>query len=143
MSSLLRNQELSPIPYIPFKLCFYNVTWRGVFDTTLCDKVCQWLMAGQRFSLGTPVSSTNNSDCHDILVLQLRYMVGVYLKYFFTVRNFDSNIWAVCCLFSSYYSLMGLLKSNLLQVGMGRFMVFNITFDNISVISCRFNWLQK
>jgi len=27
-------------------------------DTTLCDKVCQWLATGLWFSLGTPVSST-------------------------------------------------------------------------------------
>ena len=39
---------------------------RGAIDTTLCDKVCQWLAAGRRFSLGTPDSSTNKTDCHDI-----------------------------------------------------------------------------
>ena len=33
--------------------------------TLLCDKVCQWLTAGQRFSPGTPVSSTNKTDSHD------------------------------------------------------------------------------
>ena len=38
----------------------------GVLDTTLCDKVCQWLAACQWFSLGTPVSSTNKTDRHDI-----------------------------------------------------------------------------
>jgi hypothetical protein len=38
----------------------------GVHDTTLCDKVCQWLVAGQWFSPGTPVSSTNKTDCHEI-----------------------------------------------------------------------------
>ena len=38
----------------------------GVPDTTLCDKVCQWLAAGQWFSLGTPVSSTNKTDRQDI-----------------------------------------------------------------------------
>ena len=32
---------------------------RGVLNTTLYDKVCQWLTAGQCFSLGNPVSSTN------------------------------------------------------------------------------------
>ena len=37
-----------------FDLC----SWPGVLDTTLCDKVCQWLATGQWFSLGTPVSST-------------------------------------------------------------------------------------
>jgi hypothetical protein len=37
----------------------------GVLDTTLCAKVCQWLAAGQWFSLGTPVSSVNETDRHD------------------------------------------------------------------------------
>jgi hypothetical protein len=35
-------------------------TWQGVLDTTICDKVCQWLATGQWFSPGTPVSSTND-----------------------------------------------------------------------------------
>ena len=34
---------------------------QGVLDTTLCDEVCQW------FSSGTPVSSVNKTDRHDIL----------------------------------------------------------------------------
>jgi hypothetical protein len=34
--------------------------------TTLYDKVCQWLAAGRLFSPGTPVSSTNKTDCRDI-----------------------------------------------------------------------------
>jgi hypothetical protein len=38
----------------------------GVLDTALCDNVCQWLAAGQWFSPGTPVSSTNKIDLHDI-----------------------------------------------------------------------------
>ena len=37
---------------------------RGVLDTTLCDKVCQWLVTGLWFSPGTPVSSTNKTDHH-------------------------------------------------------------------------------
>ena len=45
---------------------------QGVLDTTLCDKVCQWLAAGQWFSLGTPVSSTNKTDCHDITEILLK-----------------------------------------------------------------------
>jgi hypothetical protein len=39
---------------------------QGVLDTTLCDIVCQWLVTAQWFSLGTPVSSTNKTDCYDI-----------------------------------------------------------------------------
>jgi hypothetical protein len=41
-------------------------------DTTLCDKVCQWLAAGRWFSPGTPVSSTNKTDCHDMTELLLK-----------------------------------------------------------------------
>jgi hypothetical protein len=37
---------------------------REVLDTTW-DKVCQRLLAGWWFSLGTRVSSTNKTDCHD------------------------------------------------------------------------------
>jgi hypothetical protein len=39
-----------------------------VLDTTLCDKICQWLTAGRWFSPGTPVSSINKTDCYDITV---------------------------------------------------------------------------
>ena len=55
----LCNRCLSPLTLwvrIPFR--------RGVFDTTLCDNVCQWLAAGQWFSPGTPVSSNNKTGCH-------------------------------------------------------------------------------
>jgi hypothetical protein len=45
---------------------------RGVLDTTLCDKVCQWLVAGQWFSPGTLVSSTNTTDRHDITEILLK-----------------------------------------------------------------------
>jgi hypothetical protein len=34
---------------------------RGVLDTILCDKVCQWLATGRWFSPSTPVSSTNKT----------------------------------------------------------------------------------
>jgi hypothetical protein len=45
---------------------------RGVLDTTLCDKVCQCLVVGRRFFSGTPVSSTNKTDCHDISEILLK-----------------------------------------------------------------------
>jgi len=40
--------------------------------TTLCDKVCQWFAAGRWFSPGTPVSSTNKTDHHDITEILLK-----------------------------------------------------------------------
>jgi hypothetical protein len=39
---------------------------RGVLNITLCDKNCQWFGVGRWFSLGSPVSPTNQSDRHDI-----------------------------------------------------------------------------
>jgi hypothetical protein len=44
---------------------------RGELDTTLCDKVCQWLPAGRWFSPGTPVSSINKTNHHDITEIWL------------------------------------------------------------------------
>ena len=49
----------------PLKLWVRIPFRRGVLDTTLCDKVCQWLATGWWFSLGSPVSSTNKTDSHD------------------------------------------------------------------------------
>ena len=41
------NQCLSPL-----KLWIRTRSWRGVLNTTLCDKVCQWLGADRWFSQG-------------------------------------------------------------------------------------------
>jgi hypothetical protein len=50
-----------------YKSCeFESYSWQGVLDKTLCDQACQWLVAGQYFSTGTPVFSTNKSSRHDI-----------------------------------------------------------------------------
>jgi hypothetical protein len=46
-------------------------SWRGVLDTTLFDQVCQLFVTGRWFSPGTPVSSTNKTDCHDITEILL------------------------------------------------------------------------
>jgi hypothetical protein len=42
---------------------FEPCSWRGVLDTTLCDKVCQWLASGQWFSPDTLVASANKTAC--------------------------------------------------------------------------------
>jgi len=44
----------------------------GVLDTTLCGNFCQWLAAGLWFSPGSPVSSTNNTDHHNITEMLLK-----------------------------------------------------------------------
>ena len=41
-------------------------SWRGVFDTKLCDKVCQWLAAVRWNSPGTPICSIFKTDTYDI-----------------------------------------------------------------------------
>ena len=41
-------------------------------NPTLCDKVCQWLATGRWFSPGTPVYSTNKTDCYDITEILLK-----------------------------------------------------------------------
>ena len=46
-----------------------NPEWRGVLDTTIYDKVCQWLATGRWFS---PISSTNKGDHHDITEILLK-----------------------------------------------------------------------
>ena len=62
----LCNQWLSPLT-----LCVRITLRRGVLDTTLCDKVCQWLAAVPWFSLGTPVGLINWTDHHDITEILL------------------------------------------------------------------------
>jgi hypothetical protein len=51
---------------------FESRSWCNVVATTLCDKVCQWLATGRWFSPGTPVSSTNKTDGHDITEIFLK-----------------------------------------------------------------------
>ena len=63
----LCNHWLSPL-----KLWIRIPLMVSVLDTTLCDIVCQWHKAGQRFSLCTPVSFTNKTDSHDITEILLK-----------------------------------------------------------------------
>jgi hypothetical protein len=59
----LCNQYLSPLT-----LWVWKLLWRGVLDTTLCDKVCQWLATGRWFS---PVSF------HDIYIIEILLRVSL------------------------------------------------------------------
>jgi hypothetical protein len=49
---------------------------RGVLDTTLCDKVCQWFATGLCFSPATPVSSIKKTDRHDITEISLKVLTA-------------------------------------------------------------------
>jgi len=55
-----------------FAISAYHHSWRGVLDTTLCDKVCHWLVACQLFSPDTLYSSTNKTDRYDITEMLLK-----------------------------------------------------------------------
>ena len=70
----LSNQCLSPLT-----LWVWILLSRGVFDTTLCDEVCQWLEAGRWFSPGTPASSTNKTNSHDIPEILLKVALNTII----------------------------------------------------------------
>jgi hypothetical protein len=106
---------------------------RGVLDTTLCDEVCQWLATGL-FSLGTPVSSTNKTDCHDIMEIKLVTFTGacaneiipsinrlfVYkAKEGSHVRIFDLSRWR---LYVTLFSFLFLGKKKVKTFGMMKYL---------------------
>ena len=65
--------------------------------TTLCDKVWQWHAAGRWFSLGSPISSANKTDRHDIAEILLKvvlntrkpsFLIHLY-RFFLYVQSFQ------------------------------------------------------
>jgi len=62
------------VPIATKSCVFLPRSWRDVLDTTLYDKVCQW------FSLGTPVSSTNKMNRHDITKILLKVALNTIKK---------------------------------------------------------------
>jgi hypothetical protein len=62
----LCNQWLSPLA-----LWVWMPPTRSVLDTTLCEKVYQWLATGWYFSPDTSVSSTNATERQDITEILL------------------------------------------------------------------------
>ena len=71
---------------------------RGVLDTTLCDKVCQWLTTGRWISPGTPISSTNKTGRQDITKILLKVALSTM-----ALTLLSSNIWGSC------YSIFSLI----------------------------------
>jgi len=69
---LIPSQPVFVLTQCLSPLKFESLSWRGVLDTTLCDKVGQWLAIGRLFSQGTPFFSTNKTDHHDITELLLK-----------------------------------------------------------------------
>ena len=69
---LLDIQYLCGSSYHHWSYEFESRSWRGVLDTTICNKVCDWLATGGWFSPCTLVSSTNKTDHHDIAKILLK-----------------------------------------------------------------------
>jgi hypothetical protein len=66
-------------------------SWRGVLDTTLCDKVCQRLATDLWLSPGTPISSTNKTDRHDIAEMLLKVALNTINKQTYTMHIINRN----------------------------------------------------
>ena len=66
---------------------------QGIVDTILCDKVCQWFATGWWFSPGTSVSSTNKTDCHDIIEMLLEVALN---NITLTLNGFSRNTMSGC-----------------------------------------------
>jgi hypothetical protein len=64
--------------------------WWGAHDTTLCDKVCQWLATGRWFAPNAPVSSTNKADCHDISEILLKVALNTITS---TLQGTIGKVW--------------------------------------------------
>jgi hypothetical protein len=57
--------------------------------STLCDKVCQWLVTGRWFSPGNRVSSTNETNRHDITEISLKVTLNtIIINLFLLLYNF-------------------------------------------------------
>jgi hypothetical protein len=59
-------------------------------NTTLCDKVCQWLVADQWFSLATLVTSTSKTDDPGCQVILYSYIFRILL-YFLYLSKISYN----------------------------------------------------
>jgi hypothetical protein len=69
---------------------------QGVLDTTLCDKVCQWLVTGRGF---TPISSTNKTDRHDTTEIFLNVVLTITI----TPNHESHREYCLWIVFIQYY----------------------------------------
>jgi len=80
-----------PLHYICLPGSLSRQLRRGLLDTTLCDKVCQWLATGRYFFPGTPVSSTNKTERHDITEIMLKMALNTITLTLFPISKFSAK----------------------------------------------------
>jgi hypothetical protein len=103
------------IPIVPGVLMLWVriPLMQGVLDKTLCDKVCQWLAAGRWFFLGTHVSSTNKTDCHDIMEILLKVVLNTIIHNLLKYTTIHSML-RITALHSNYWYIISItLQFNL------------------------------
>jgi hypothetical protein len=96
--------------------------------TTLCDKVCQWLAAGRWYSLGTPVSSTNETDRNDIAEILLKVALNT-INQAKPLCKYGSGIYNYMC-----NQCLSPLKLWVRTPFMARCTRYNIMWQSLSVI---------
>jgi hypothetical protein len=80
-------------------------SWRGVLDKTLCDKAWQWLATCRCFSPGTPVSSNNKTNRHNIIEILLKVTLNTIL----TLTLFILRSVIMHCYFMVSFSLYAVI----------------------------------
>ena len=71
---------------------FESHSWQSVLNTALCDKVSQLFAVSQWFSPGTPVSSTNKTNCHNITEILLKVVLNTIILTPNTVKPIKESI---------------------------------------------------
>jgi hypothetical protein len=92
--------KLNPVSY---GILNPMVNWtQGQFTINIKRyKVCQWLGTGWWFSSGTPVSSTNKTDSHDITEVLLKVVLNTITLLHFSAQKVDYCSGFTC---SSYWN---------------------------------------
>jgi hypothetical protein len=92
-----------------------------VLNTTLCDYVCQWLAADLWFSPGTLVTSTNKTDCHDIIEIRSNLI-----------------LFGICCII--FYIVFFIWQSTIIWLHLILCTLF--VFIHMSVVHCKLSHLN-
>ena len=82
-----------PMQSVPITTNAVSSPRRYVLDTTLRDKVCQWLAAKVgRFCPCTPIFSTNKTDRHDMTEILLKVALNAITLTIIDIRLTNGNV---------------------------------------------------